>query len=365
MASTKAFSTLNDYAMSPHLGEDIHHQADQKLATILVIDSEEINRRLLRAVLRGEPYRILECRRAHEAIAILEAERVDLVIVDLMLPEVSGPEFCRWMKSGAKTQLTPVLMLTNIQGIENEITGISSGANEFLIKPLHPAVVRARVSAMLRQKALIDSLEEAETILFALAQAVEQRDTATGTHCQRLATMSVMLGRTLSLPPEELTALFRGGYLHDIGKVSMPDSILFKKGALSEQEWVIMRMHPLKGEEICRPMKSLGPVLPIIRNHHERWDGSGYPDGLERGQTPLLARILQVTDIYDALVTVRPYKIALSHADALQMLEEEVRKGWRDPELVRAFIATLSENTAEQLDEISASLEDMRSQLLL
>jgi putative two-component system response regulator len=218
---------------------------------------------------------------------------------------------------------------------------------------------------VLRQQALIDSLEEAETILFALAQAVEQRDTATGSHCQRLATMSVMLGRTLGLPPDKLTALFRGGYLHDIGKVSMPDSILFKNGALSEEEWAIMRTHPLKGEEICRPMRSLWPVLPIIRNHHERWDGSGYPDGLEQGEIPLLARILQITDIYDALVTARPYKIALSHADALEILFEEVRKGWRDPELVRAFIATMSEETVAQLDEISTSLEEMRTHLLI
>jgi putative two-component system response regulator len=147
MGASKAFSTANEFSLSPPVVEDLQSLGNQKSATILVIDSEEINRRLLRAVLKGEPNRILECRRAHEAIAVLESERADLVIVDLMLPEISGPEFCRWMKAGTKTQLTPVLMLTNIQGIENEITGISSGATEFLIKPLHPAVVRARVSA--------------------------------------------------------------------------------------------------------------------------------------------------------------------------------------------------------------------------
>ena len=362
--ATKAISTPNEQGTSPHLGDPLHPSVEHKPATILVIDGEEINRRLLRAVLKGEPYRLIECRRAHEAISVLESENVDLVILDLMLPEISGPEFCRWMRAATRTQLTPVLMLTNIQGIENEITGITSGADEFLIKPLHPAVVRARVRAMLRQKALIDSLEEAETILFALAQAVEQRDTATGSHCHRLATMSVMLGRTIGLSPEALTALFRGGYLHDIGKISIPDAILFKNGALTEHEWSIMRTHPIKGEEICRHMKSLWPVLPIIRSHHERWDGSGYPDGLEKGQIPLLARILQIADIYDALVTVRPYKVALSHSTALGVIQDEVCKGWRDAELVRAFTATVGENTACQLEEISGSLEEMRSQLL-
>jgi putative two-component system response regulator len=282
-----------------------------------------------------------------------------------MLPEISGPEFCRWMKAGTKTQLTPVLMLTNILGIENEIAGLSSGANEFLIKPLHPAVVRAHVSAMLRQKALVDSLEEAETILFALAQAVEQRDMATGSHCQRLASMSVLVGKKLGLPPEELTALFRGGFLHDIGKISVPDAILFKTGALTEQEWAIMRKHPLKGEEICRPMKSLWPVLPIIRNHHERWDGSGYPDRLAKEQIPLLARILQIVDIYDALVTARPYKIAFSHQEALEIIQDEVRQGWRDPEVVRAFIAILAETPTEHFHELDASFDQMRSQLLV
>src|SRR5581483_8996207 len=183
-------------------------------------------------------------------------------------------------------------------GIENEIAGISSGADEFLIKPLHPAVVRTRVRAMLRNKSLIDSLEEAETILLALAQTVEHRDKYTDKHCQRLAVASVMLGEALGLPSQDLTALYRGGYLHDIGKIAIPDAILFKQGSLTSQEWDVMRSHP--------------PVLPIIRSHHERWDGSGYPDGLAGEDIPLLARILQVSDIYDALTSERPYKPALT-----------------------------------------------------
>src|SRR5947209_4897725 len=166
-------------------------------AVVLIVDSEEINRRLLKAIFKTAPYRILESRRASEAMALLESEKIDLVILDLMLPEMSGPELCRWMKANRRTQLVPVLMVTSIQGIENEIVGISSGADEFLIKPLHPSVVRTRVRAMLRNKALIDSLEEAETILFALAQAVEHRDRHTGLHCERLAVTSVMLGEAL------------------------------------------------------------------------------------------------------------------------------------------------------------------------
>jgi putative two-component system response regulator len=304
---------------------------------ILILDHVDVNRLLLKAILKSSPYRIVESRHPHDALAVLAREKIDLVILDLMMPGMSGPEFCRTLKADRQTQLIPILMITSIQGVENEVASIASGADEFLIKPLHPAVVRTRVRAMLRSKAAIDSLEEAETILFALAQAIEQRDTYTAGHCQRLAWYSVSLGMALGLPRLQLLALHRGGFLHDIGKISVPDSILHKKGKLTEDEWRIVRMHPVKGEEICRPMKSLASVLPVIRSHHERWDGGGYPDGLRGELIPLAARILQVADIYDALTTERPYKAALDPKDALVVLNEEAARGWRDPRLVMTF----------------------------
>jgi len=305
--------------------------------TILLVDNADVSRRLLKAMLKSEPYRIIEARRASEAMAELEKEQVDLVILDLMLPEVNGADFCRWLKGNRKTQLIPVVMMTSVQGVESEILGISAGADEFLLKPLAPALVRTRIQSLLRHKSAIDSLEEAETILFALAQAVEQRDKHTGDHCQRIATYSVALGLALGLSRQELVALYRGGYLHDIGKVAVPDSILFKKGSLTDEEWEVMRAHTTKGEEICRPMKSLSLVLPIIRNHHERWDGTGYPDGLAGEQIPLLARILQIADVYDALTSERPYKRSFTHEESIEILQQESAKGWRDSALVGLF----------------------------
>jgi putative two-component system response regulator len=334
-------------------------------STVLVLDSVEVNRRLLRGMLRNSPYRILEAKRPHEALELLTTEKVDLVVVDLMMPEMSGTDFCRRLKSDKQTQLIPILMLTNIQGSEGEIAGISSGADEFLVKPLQPQVVRTRVRAMLRNKALIDSLEEAETILFALAQSVEKRDRHTGEHCHRLAQYSILLGRGLGLPPSDLRTLHRGGYLHDIGKIAIPDSILFKSGSLTDEEWRVMRTHTLTGENICRPMKSLAGVLPIVRNHHEKWDGTGYPDGLKGEDIPLLARILQISDIYDALTSRRPYKRAFTHEETLQIMTEEARRGWRDPRLVSLFGDLLDPGARPLNDAGLAPVDEINSTLSL
>ncbi len=335
--------------------------------TILIVDDLDLNRRLLKAMLRASSYRILEAKRPTAALHLLDQENVDLVIIDFLMPEMSGPDFCRLLKANRRTQLIPILMITSLMGAENEIQGLDSGADDFLSKPLKPALVRTRIESLLRHKALIDSLDEAETILFALARSVEQRDPYTGKHCERLAAYSVALGRALGLSRADQQALYRGGFLHDIGKVGIPDAILFKRGLLSEEEWQIMRMHTIRGEEICRPMRTLAPVLPIIRSHHERWDGSGYPDGLTGEAIPLLARILQVADIYDALTTARPYKPAFSHGHAVEIMLEEARRGWRDPELIPLF-AEVTQKAGEGApwggDEVmQESLEAMRREL--
>jgi putative two-component system response regulator len=336
--------------------------------TILIVDEIDLNRRLLRAMLKTARYHILEARRPSEAFAILDREKVDLLIVDQAMPEMSGTDFCGLVKNDRRTQLIPVLVTTSQQGVDNEVAGFESGADEFLIKPLHPALVRTRIRSMLRHKGLVDSLEEAETILFALAQSVEHRDRYTGLHCERLATYGIALAQALGLSPREQLALYRGGYLHDIGKISVPDSILFKRGLLTDEEWTIRRQHTIRGVEICRPMKTLAPVLPIIRSHHERWDGTGYPDKLAGEDIPLLARIMQVADIYDALTTARPYKPAFTHQYAIELMLEESRRGWRDPELVPLF-AQVAERGAASGDafwtggEMRQSLANMRREL--
>jgi putative two-component system response regulator len=184
----------------------------------------------------------------------------------------------------------------------------------------------------------VDLLDESEAVLFALAQAVEQRDSITGGHCERLAITSLAMGMAMCLDHTSLAVLYRASYLHDVGKVGIPDAILFKPARLTAEEWVLMRSHPARGVEICRHLQQLAPVLPLIRHHHERWNGTGYPDGLRGTQIPLLARVLQVADIYDALTNARPYKPAYSSKQAVQIIEEETSRGWRDPEIVSIFL---------------------------
>jgi putative two-component system response regulator len=224
------------------------------------------------------------------------------------------------------------------------------------------------VQANLRHKAMVDTLDDSETVLFSLAKSVEDRDPDLGLHCQRLALMGAAMGVALKLPAGDILALQRGGYLHDIGKVSIPDRVLFKSGPLTPDEWEIMKSHAARGEKICTGVKSLAPVLPIIRNHHERWDGSGYPDGLRGEDIPLMARILQIADIYDALTTLRPYKCAYTAEESLAIICDETKKGWRDPQLVEVFadilpmfrMPGLPDFSRLSLQALAASLESFR-----
>jgi len=311
--------------------------APRTRSKLLIVDSSDTNRCALKAALGELEHEIVEAASTSEAISAISFHKVDLVLIDSVAPELGGAEFCRMLKKATATQFLPVFVIAPCEDIDNEVRAIEAGADEFLTHPVHPRAVRARIQASLRHKAMIDSLDHSETVLFSLAQSVEERDPSLGQHCQRLALMAAAMGVNLGLPPQEVLALQRGGYLHDIGKVAVPDYILFKPGPLTPEEWEIMKSHAQRGERICSSMRSLAPVLPIIRHHHERWDGAGYPDRLKGEEIPLLARILQLADIYDALTTARPYKPAFSSEEAAQIIRSEAERGWRDPKLVIMF----------------------------
>lgn len=307
-------------------------------ATILVADDSDASRMVLTTMLSIEHYRVLEAADGHAALHALEScQAIDLALLDVVMPGMDGLSICRFIKSDPEMRLIPVVLVTGLSATEDRIRGIEAGADDFLSKPFIKEELLARVRSLLRLKQYTDELEKSETVLFALARSIEAKDPHTEFHCERLSAMSEALARRLGLPPETCIALRRGGIVHDIGKVAVPDSILNKPGPLTDAERLVMEQHPVVGETICAPLKSMRAVLPIIRHHHEKLDGSGYPDGLRGDQIPLEARILQTVDVYDALTTDRPYRNALSRQEAFRIMNEEVRKGWWDVRLVEEF----------------------------
>ena len=257
------------------------------------------------------------------------------------MPGKSGYELCRELKADPNTRLVPVVMITGLTDREDKVRGIEAGADDFLNKPIFPEELFARAKSLLKLKEFTDELDNAEAVLCTLGLSVEARDPYTEGHCERLARKAYDLGEHLGLDGASLVALQRGGYLHDLGKIRVPDEILKKGNALTADEWLIMKQHPLTGESICKPLRSLKLVLPIIRHHHEHWDGTGYPDGLAGQEIPLLARVLQIVDVYDALRTARPYKPALSHEDAARTMRDEAKIGLWDGEMVGEFLDLL------------------------
>lgn len=309
---------------------------------VLVVDDNIDMLVLMSELLTEHGYTVVTAQEATDALRIVHEEKPDLVLLDVIMPGKSGYDLCREIKEDPQTRLIPIIMITGLSERQDRIRGIEAGADDFLSKPLYPEELFARVKSLLKLKQFTDELDNAEAVLFSLALGVEARDEHTGDHCARLAALASKLGRHLGLDYESILALKRGGYLHDIGKVSIPDVILRKHTHLNAEEWQVMKLHPVTGEAICRPLRSFRDVLPIIRHHHEHWNGSGYPDGLRGEEIPLLARVLQVVDVYDALTTARPYKPALSHDEAERTMRSESKRGLWDPSLLREFFAMLA-----------------------
>ncbi len=314
---------------------------------ILVVDDHEISRDLTRDMLHLRGYEVWTAGNAEEAQNLVEHELPDMMILDVVMPGKSGIELCREMKDSTRTRLIPVILLTGLNDPRAKLMGIEEGADDFINKPINAQELFARVKSLLRIKQYTDELDNAEAVIMTLALSVEARDAYTQGHCARLSQHAVAMGRHLRLSGAEMVALRRAGILHDIGKIVVPDSILNKAGALTAEEWGIMRTHPMLGEKICRPMRTLEKVLPVIRHHHEHWDGSGYPDGLRGEEIPYLARILQIVDCHDALATPRPYKRALSREETRAIMRRETTAGRWDPELMPLFLNLMDHGLLE------------------
>jgi putative two-component system response regulator len=312
-------------------------------ATILVADDNEANLELLSSILTAEGYEVVCATNGDQALAAVRAGGLDLLLLDVVMPGRTGFSVCQQVKTDPATRLIPVVLVTSLSDSDERVHGIMCGADDFLSKPVNKHELLARVHSLLRMKTFTDELENAETVLFTLATSIEAKDPYTEGHCERLSEYSMALAERLGLPEELRIALRRGGIVHDVGKIVVPEHILLKPGKLTEEEWAIMRQHPLVGENICRPLRTFRLVLPIIRHHHEKLDGSGYPDGLKGDEIPLTAKILQTVDIYDALTTERPYRKALAPEHALTIIREEAKRGWWDAALIAELEALITE----------------------
>jgi putative two-component system response regulator len=330
--------------------------SDGHEGTILVADDNEANRELLSALLSAEGYQVVCVGDGRQALDRMDGDFIDLALLDVVMPGRTGFEVCQAIKTKAETRLIPVVLFTGLNSDADRIHGILCGADDFLNKPINKQELLARVHSLLRLKHFTDELDNAEAVLFSLALTIEAKDPYTEGHCDRLSKYSVAMGEKLGLSEELRLALRRGGLIHDIGKLAVPEHILLKPGPLTPEERKIMEQHTIVGERICAPLRSFRNVLPIIRHHHEKQDGSGYPDGLRGAQVPLTARILQITDIYDALTTDRPYRKALPSEKAFTIMREEAKHGWWDGSLIDR-LELLVREAAPKLSNVGAKNE--------
>jgi putative two-component system response regulator len=316
-------------------------RAPAEPATIMLVEDDPDTRHMLSELVTALGHGVVTAESGEKAVALLDAISPDLVITDVHMGAMSGIDLCARIKSDPRYELTPVVMLTAIADVDARVAGLAAGADDFFAKPVDFNELGARLRALLRVKALLGQLERAEGVITTLALTIEARDPYTAGHCDRLAHYGVAVGEALKVDAAMIKALRLGGYLHDLGKISVPDSILLKPGPLDAAELASIRLHPGAGADLVLGLKSLEEVRPIIRHHHERWNGTGYPDGLAGKGIPLGARIIAVVDVYDALHTQRPYRPALSSGEAVSILERETEAGYWDPRVVAAFLEVL------------------------
>jgi putative two-component system response regulator len=315
---------------------------------VLVVDDIAANRELLQGHLDDLGYEVREARDGIEALEAVATEEPDLILLDIDMPRLDGIAVCEQLKAHPIRRLIPIVILTASNDRDTRLRGIAAGADDYLSKPFDSRELLIRTKVLLRQRALNQRLDATEGVLFALARAVEARDRHTIYHAERVGRYAEAIGGADGLGPEDCELLYQGGVLHDLGKIAIPDAILLKPGPLNAEEFAVMRTHSVEGEKICLSLRSVAHYLPIIRHHHERVDGAGYPDHLYGNDIPLGARIAAISDAWDAMVSDRPYRAGLGTDEALSRLRGGAGKQW-DNGLVRVFLELIDGGIAERV----------------
>ncbi len=316
---------------------------------ILIVEDGSGAEPRLAELLQGHGYALHVTRDGAEAIERAERHLPHCLVVDLGVSDLDPLEMTRRLKAQEQTRLLPVILVGGEVRLEDKLRALEAGADDVLARPVDPREMAARVRGLVRLRQSTLALESAQNVIFALATAIEQKDDYTEGHGERVAVFARSLAEHVGLPPEEVEQVYMGGVLHDVGKIGCPDAILNKPGPLTPDEFEIIKRHPVHGWEICRHLKSLGEcTLGCIRNHHERLDGSGYPDGLTGDAVPVSTRIMSIADVFDALATARAYKPAFPTETCFKILREEAERGWWDKELVEAFVDVMKLKELDQ-----------------
>ena len=325
-------------------------------ARILVVDDQLPNRELLRRVLQLEGYEISEATNGREALESVGAALPDLILLDALMPELDGFGVIRALKRDPATRLVPIVMVTTLETLADKLRAVDLGVDDFLNKPVNLTELTTRVRSLLALKRFTDELEHAARVLEGLASVVERRDGYTGLHCQRVGAYARLVGSAMGLDEESLDVVRLGGVLHDLGKVAMPDDVLRKPGRLTDEERRLIETHAPIGADLCLPMRTMERSVPILRHHHERLDGTGYPGKLRGDQISLEVRVVTVVDIYDALSTRRPYREPTPPEISMKILREEAGRGWWDVRVVECLADMISGGRiTEAAEQVAAS----------
>ena len=310
---------------------------------VLVVDDDQAICRVYERLLSMHGYSVVTVRDGIQALEAVRRQPPDVVLLDVAMPGLNGFEVCRQIKCDQATRLTPVILVSAVDAVENRVEGFAAGADDFLGKPPDQTELLTRVDAVVKVKRYTDDLDSAASIVTTLATMIEARDGHSEGHCHRMANYATALGRRLNLDADDLQALRRGGMLHDIGMLAIPESVILKSGPLDQTEFDVVKTHTTVGDSLCSNLRSLQSVRPMVRHHHERRDGTGYPDRLHGNEIPLLAQIIGIVDVYDAVTTRRAYQPSRTADEAIGVLRSEVEKGWRSHDLVEEFVTLISE----------------------
>jgi putative two-component system response regulator len=331
----------------------------QRPGDILIVDADEAFSAQATQTLAQQGHMVMTCRTGAEARRHLERMPYDAVLCGWRLPDEEGIHFCEFVKGQPEMPHVAVALLIDATADDMWVAKLyigsqdgqsNLGPDELILRSAHMQEVAARVQALLHVRRYRQEIDNALETLMSVAEGVEEQDRRARGHCKRLSIMCIELGAVLGLSEWELTALERAAYLHDIGKVAIPGAIISKVDSLTPREMEIIKNHCVLGEKLCRSMAALKPVLPIIRHHHERANGTGYPDGLKGDEIPVLAQIFSIPDIYDALRMWRPYRTSMSEAQAIQVMRQEVAQGFWNAHFFEIFTKHVLPGLDERLD---------------